>query len=244
MAQTRIDSKTSEGVLKRSDDNPQLPENFKLGQATGGGDCFFDSVAKGLKQLKPDTEFTVKSLRKVCKDLAVGNQQLKGKIIKDVKNRHDPTTDVPDDRVSDDKLWNAYLASIEYTSNDIHKMQGDNLSLYKSLTSLKYGSTLQVPIWGRPDIEGQMICKKYNVKLHLIEKSTVTEVWLHQIVDKTCSKSVENADYSDVSTVHIINKGNAHFEPVLRRQGIRNRRSDSDEGKAKNAELFDAISKG
>ena len=98
--------------FKRSDDNPELPENFKVGQAIGAGDCFFDSVAQGLKQLKPDMGFTVKSLRKVCKDLAIGDQQLKSRIVKDAKNCHDPTTVVPDSSVSDDELWDAYLASI------------------------------------------------------------------------------------------------------------------------------------
>lgn len=75
--------------FKCSDSNPELPENFKIGQAIGGGDCFFDSVAKGLKSLKPNMEFSVKSLRQICKKLAIGNQQLKAKVIKDVRNSHD-----------------------------------------------------------------------------------------------------------------------------------------------------------
>jgi hypothetical protein len=214
--------------FKRSDDNPELPENFKVGQAIGGGDCFFDSVAKGLKQLKPDMDFTVKSLRKICKDLAVGNQQLKSKIVKDARNRHDPTTVIPDNSISDDELWNAYLASIEYTNDDINKMRDDNPSLYQSLTSLKYGNTLQAPIWGRPDIEGQMICKKYNVKLHLIEKSTVAAVWLHQVIDETGSKSVGNVDYNDINTIHIVNEGKAHFKPILDTQRIQHKRQSPD----------------
>lgn len=196
-------------------DSIDLPDNFEVRQAIGGGDCFFDSVAQGLKRLKPEMEFTVKSLRKVCKDLAVDNEQLKSKIIKDARNRHDLATVIPDDGVSDDTLWNAYLASIDYTSDSINEMQVDNPSLYQSLTSLKYGNTLQVPIWGRPDIEGQMICKKYNIKLHLIEKSTIAARWLHQVVNSEGSRSIGSIDYNEENTIHIINRGNAHFEPIL-----------------------------
>ncbi|WP_341816351.1 ankyrin repeat domain-containing protein [Wolbachia endosymbiont (group A) of Nomada goodeniana] len=216
--------------FKRSDDNPKLPENFKVEQAIGGGDCFFDSVAKGLKQLKPDMEFTVESLRKVCKDLAVGNQQLKSKIIKDAKNRHDPTTIAPDNSVSDDELWDAYLASIEYASEDIKKMKVDNPSLYQSLTSSKYGSALKVPIWGRPDIEGVLICKEYNIKLHVVEKHIVEgqEVWLHQIIDSEGSRSVDDISYNEENTIHLINRGNAHFQPILSIQRIQHKQQSPD----------------
>ncbi|UPA54509.1 ankyrin repeat domain-containing protein [Wolbachia pipientis] len=214
--------------FKRSDDNPELPENFKAGQAIGGGDCFFDSIAQGLKLLKPEMDFTVKELRKVCKRLAIDNQQLRDKVIRDAKNNHDSTVVLPDPSISDDELWNAYLASIEHTNDDISKMQVDNPSLYQSLTSLKYGNTLQVPIWGRPDIEGQMICKEYNIKLHLIEKFPVDELWLHQVVDKTGSRSAENPDYNDINTIHMVNEGKGHFKPILYTQRIKHKRQSPD----------------
>ncbi|QUI60444.1 hypothetical protein JKF54_00170 [Wolbachia endosymbiont of Spodoptera picta] len=44
-----------------------LPEGFTIGKAIERGDCFFDAVAQGLKQLNPGTNFTVKSLREVCR---------------------------------------------------------------------------------------------------------------------------------------------------------------------------------
>ena len=228
--------------FKRSDDNPELPENFKVGQAIGAGDCFFDSVAQGLKQLKPDMGFTVKSLHKVCKDLAIGDQQLKSRIVKDAKNCHDPTTIVPDSSVNDDELWKAYLARIEYTSDDINKMRDDDPSLYQSLTSSKYGSTLQVPIWGRPDIEGQMICKKYDVKLHVVEKRVVEgkEVWLDQIVDGEGSRSVDRVDYNKENTIHIINRG-AHFEPILDTQKTQHNKQQSDLDIAKHLNKQDIV---
>ncbi|WP_343289087.1 hypothetical protein [Wolbachia endosymbiont of Encarsia formosa] len=64
----KANSEKLEGVqyLKQ----PELPENFKVGKALDGGDCFFDSVAQGLRQLKPEIVFTVKSLREICKKFA------------------------------------------------------------------------------------------------------------------------------------------------------------------------------
>ncbi|GFY52260.1 uncharacterized protein TNIN_333001 [Trichonephila inaurata madagascariensis] len=54
----------------------KLPEGFKIGAAVGKGDCFFDSVAQGLNELKDkgliiDSKgFIVKSLRESYKQYA------------------------------------------------------------------------------------------------------------------------------------------------------------------------------
>ena len=53
-----------------------LPEGFKIGTAVGEGDCFFDSVAQGLNELKNkglitgSQGFSVKSLRESCRKYA------------------------------------------------------------------------------------------------------------------------------------------------------------------------------
>ncbi len=47
-----------------------MPEGFTIGEAIVEGDCFFHAVAQVLKHLKPDMNFTVKSLRNVCKVFA------------------------------------------------------------------------------------------------------------------------------------------------------------------------------
>jgi hypothetical protein len=47
----------------------KLPEGFTIGQAIVEGDCFFHAVAQGLKYLKPDINFTIKSLRNICKGI-------------------------------------------------------------------------------------------------------------------------------------------------------------------------------
>lgn len=74
--------------------------------------------------------------------------------------------------------------------------------------------------WGDPEVEGRILCEKYDVKLHVIENQTVDnqDLSLHQLIDNSGSKNAgeyNKVDYNDSSIVHIINKGYAHFEPLL-----------------------------
>ncbi|XCA36015.1 MAG: ankyrin repeat domain-containing protein [Wolbachia endosymbiont of Armadillidium vulgare] len=191
----------------------QLPEGFTIGKAIGRGDCFFDAVAQGLKQLKPGTNFTAKSLREVCRKQALSNQEVKEKVIADARNHEDSTVVLPEPGIDDDELWNSYLIGIEHSIEDIEKMQKDNKDVFSSLTDLKYGNTLQIPICGRPEIEGSMICNEYNVKLHVIENLPMCG-WSGYLIDGLASKPV-STDYNEKDTIHIINKGDFHFEPIL-----------------------------
>ncbi|WP_264375514.1 ankyrin repeat domain-containing protein [Wolbachia endosymbiont (group B) of Sphaerophoria taeniata] len=191
----------------------QLPEGFTIGKAVGGGDGFFHAVVQGLKQLKPGTSVTVKSLREICRKQALISQEMKEKIIADARNREDSTVIPPGPGIDDDELWKTYLVGIEYSNEDIERMQKDNKEVASSLTDLKYGNTLQVPICGRPKIEGSMICNEYNVKLHVIEYLPIYE-WSGSLIDGLGSKFV-STDYNEKDTIHIINKGDFHFEPIL-----------------------------
>ncbi|MDE5062357.1 OTU domain-containing protein [Wolbachia endosymbiont of Drosophila tsacasi] len=74
--------------------------------------------------------------------------------------------------------------------------------------------------WGGPEVEGRILCEKYDVKLHVIENQTVDnqDLSLHQLIDDSGSKSTGEVDYDDSSVLHVINKGHAHFEPLLDRK--------------------------
>lgn len=111
------------------------------------------------------------------------------------------------------------MAGIEYTAEDMKGMETQEPHLYKALTNLKYGSTLLVPIWGRPNIEGKMICSKYNVKLHIIE-NLPNSGYSHQLINELTSRSIDCVDYDEENTIHIINKGASHFELILRKQTL------------------------
>lgn len=77
--------------------------------------------------------------------------------------------------------------------------------------------------WGDSEVEGRILCGKYDVKLHVIENQTVDDqnLSLPQLIDNSGSKSAgeyNEVDYNDSSVLHVINKGNAHFEPLLDRK--------------------------
>ncbi|XGA08004.1 MAG: ankyrin repeat domain-containing protein [Wolbachia endosymbiont of Xenopsylla cheopis] len=73
--------------------------------------------------------------------------------------------------------------------------------------------------WGNPEVEGRILCQKYNVKLHIAEtQNMATGGYIHQIISAAAGpKSVDNVSYRR-NMIHMINKGNNHFEPILRRQ--------------------------
>ncbi|WP_264706899.1 OTU domain-containing protein [Wolbachia endosymbiont (group B) of Archips podanus] len=86
--QSRLIRMQKEDILPSSNQQIlKLPEGFTIGKAIGRGDCFFDAVAQGLKQLKPETNFTVKSLREICRKQALSSQEMKEKIIAKTKRR-------------------------------------------------------------------------------------------------------------------------------------------------------------
>ncbi|WP_353285593.1 ankyrin repeat domain-containing protein [Wolbachia endosymbiont (group A) of Gastracanthus pulcherrimus] len=78
--------------------------------------------------------------------------------------------------------------------------------------------------WGRTDIEGRILCRKYDVKLHVVESNPLNatgeqqDPYLHQQVDSSGSISAgeyNRIDYDDNDVLHIINKAHDHFEPLL-----------------------------
>ncbi|MGL9778728.1 MAG: hypothetical protein ACR5K5_00350, partial [Wolbachia sp.] len=74
--------------------------------------------------------------------------------------------------------------------------------------------------WGDPEVEGRILCEKYDVKLHVIENQTFDnqDLSLHQLIDNSGSKNAgeyNKVNYDDSSVLHVINKGYAHFEPLL-----------------------------
>ncbi|AGJ99493.1 Ankyrin repeat domain and putative OTU-like cysteine protease [Wolbachia endosymbiont of Drosophila simulans wNo] len=214
-----------EGTSIQSD--LKLPKDFTIGKSIDGKDCFFDSVVQGLRQIKPDVNCTVKSLREVCGKHAFNNKEkMKDKIIEDTKNSSNTTIALPLPEINNDVLWETYLVGMQYTVKDIEKMKDERPHLYKELTDLKYGSRLRAPICGRPEIEGKMICNEYKIRLHLIEVTTTIDgknVPIHNILDsEDYQKNVLSSEilskkiYNEKDTIHILSIGSFHFEPILK----------------------------
>lgn len=153
------------------------PNDLKIGVALKTGDCFFDSLAQGLNELniKSGHRFTAKSLREGCADYAKANKGSDSwvykAVIRDAEDYYVPQKD-PDGEV--------------ISENGSNK-QDNAKSFFKYLEEIKkmaIGSG-SPPIWGRPSIEGKVVCDKYKVELyvHSIEedskKVTVTKITAH-----------------------------------------------------------------
>ena len=78
---------------------------------------------------------------------------------------------------------------------------------------------LSTTIWGRPETEGLMLCQKYGIKTHLIEKHHASgqEFNSHQLIDSSRSGSMDENTiyYNDPKLIHILNESLCHFVPVL-----------------------------
>ncbi len=185
-----------------------LPEDFIIGESIGEGDCFFDAVAQGLNQLKPLGTFTAKSLRKICKIFAKSQFGLDSSWLTEaLKN--------------DGGSISSYVQRIEFTADDIKKG-------YRAIDRLK----LTTATWGLPEIEGRIICIVYKVRLHFIKERITCNggnVITHHLIDRegyqkgALDRDILNKEvYYRGDTIHIINRGKFHFEPILRKQMLPN----------------------
>ncbi|BFD47588.1 MAG: hypothetical protein DMENIID0003_06620 [Wolbachia endosymbiont of Sergentomyia squamirostris] len=174
----------------------ELPEGFKIGAAVGKGDCFFDSVAQGLSELKKrrliqnDEDFNVKLLREGCANYA---NKYEDEIIKDAGDYFVPQENV------------AFPSLGHIEDEKGNKVPDKKKTFDKYLRSIKKTAKEGDAIWGRPEIEGKMICEKYSVKIRIIELRDEGIDRLHVTKD-------------DVGTgnniIYIVNY-RSHFVPLL-----------------------------
>ncbi|WP_264338384.1 hypothetical protein [Wolbachia endosymbiont (group A) of Cheilosia soror] len=156
-----------------------MPDGFKIGAAVEAGDCFFDSVAQGLNELKNKSSiiigerFNVKSLRESCQQYAKQSKSSSW-LSKNLKKGKDSIQ--------------KYASRIGFTVKDVKDSSSN--SVIRKLE-------LEDAICGRNEIEGKIICEKYNVKIKVIglyeEESTTGE---------------------GDNVVYIVNYGE-HFVPLL-----------------------------
>lgn len=166
-------------------------DNFYVGQAISNGSCFFDSFRQSLKQ-QTGVQVTVEQLRNDCKRFAQNNPP----------------------------QW--FISKI---SNDFDEVEGEFVN--RGITCDQYINRIgKNEFWGRSDIEGRILCGKYGVKLHVVESNPLytaneqQDPFLHQLIDSSGSKNTGRIDYNDNSVLHIINRGYAHFEPLLNRNKV------------------------
>ncbi|MFT4314629.1 MAG: hypothetical protein AB3P11_06130 [Wolbachia pipientis] len=194
------------------------PEKLKIGAAIKTGDCFFDSVAQGLNELniKPDYRFTAKSLRKDCADYV---------------EQHGKQDSWAYKAVIKDAAIGGYFAALEGPHGPIQDPKTKVNVIDKEKTFHEYLKDIKnmaiesgsPPIWGRPDIEGRMICEKYEVELYIYsideesQKVTVTKITAH---DDDPAVFIQDIDLNQLEidsskkTVGVVNYMR-HFVPLL-----------------------------
>ncbi len=188
-------------------------EKLKIGAALKTGDCFFDSVAQGLNELKPGHRFTAKSLREDCADYAKNKKDSRWVFDEITKNIAEGCT-VPrigsNGNVMKDNQNNIIpdnIASFDRYLKDIRSM----------------ATEASPPIWGRPGVEGRMICDKYEVEFYIYsieedsQKVTVTKITAHDDDPEVFIQDV-NLDQLKIDnskkTVGVVNYMQ-HFVPLL-----------------------------
>lgn len=111
----------------------------------------------------------------------------------------------------------------EYAQNCgiLHKTIGD-LDADEYVKRMQYGADeCESPIRGRPEIEGQIICKHMMVRMYIMQKQVSDHghdrpLWSSRMVDSTGYRLVEHIDYELDETVYIIQEGNLIFKPILK----------------------------
>lgn len=149
------------------------PKNLNIGIAIKTGDCFFDSVAQGLNELKLGHRFTAKSLREDCADYAENKKDSRWVFNEITKN-----------------IAEGYAVPMIGSNGNVMKDNQNNIipdniaSFDRYLKDIRSMATeASPPIWGRPGVEGRMICDKYEVELYVYsineeygQKVTVTKI--------------------------------------------------------------------
>jgi hypothetical protein len=193
----------------------EIYNGFAIGEAGGGGDCFFDSLAQGMHQLSIlGGPFELCLLRQTCFDYA--------RVHKD---------SVYDSRSG--KTWHQMIAEDAVAGGYASGGRHENIDFVRYLTHTRLTSAeravlnLGAAIWERPEIEGRMHCQIYGIKLHIIEnfRSSGKKVIGHQLVDSSGSRSLDEHSslYNDPQIIHILNEGLCHFIPILRKTSIPNK---------------------
>ncbi|MBX9586380.1 MAG: tetratricopeptide repeat protein [Gammaproteobacteria bacterium] len=183
-----------------------IPEGFRLSEAKGKGDCFYDSCAQELYERSGKNEYTIKSLRLLCHEYAVAlDKRCNG-------NPQHPENWIAKAFNYDTRKYHDYLANVRYTVEEREAGEGvgdDKLA-----------------IWGEQHIDGRILSEKLGIKLHVIEvrenpddETNKTQKFIvsHNLVDEAGLKNVEEdkIDWKEETLLHIA-VCNLHFVPILK----------------------------
>jgi len=179
------------------------PDFSMLSAALEGGDCFFDAFAQAVNALQK-TELTAKSLRQKCYDYYSTSEDNKREINKLHEETYTNKTNVAD------------YTRMQYTKDDLDK-NFDGIA----------------PLWGRPHIEGKILCKALGLEgmivIEIIKDPETSNLVLNYLKITTqngeqkisieqANELIDKAQYP----VLAVTQEDLHFVPLLPKQKLNN----------------------
>lgn len=188
-------SRLKDELFVKSMLNKFIPKKYYIAAAYGKGDCFFDSSAQALNELRNTQEFDIKSLRMLCHHHIQHVTKNKNNWIYVALHR-------------DEKLYASHLKNVQYTADEvgIHDAHNNDYQI----------------IWGEQEIEGRILAQELKVKIHVIELQPKDDspepilIPIHILISGEKCESVESnrIDYEDKNTIHLVVYRD-HFVPIL-----------------------------
>lgn len=174
--------------------NEELPSGSKVGASSLNEDGFYDAVAQALNKIKTGSVYDVKSLRLLCHEYIVRNDQamricLASNFIRDAFS-------------GDDAAYYEYFGNVRFDS--VERQAGEGLGGVGPAT------------FGCAHIDGRILCDALNIKIHLIESVNFDghDHLHHTLVTHEGVFDVEKVDYSQGNVIHLIADG-GWFAPVV-----------------------------
>lgn len=221
------------GILKSEDKHAStmktaLSTKYEIGTAYDKGDCFFDSVAQQLLAIGVTipgdlNQDGCKKIRVLC------NQYLKSD-----QSKLWAKEKIDNDAKTGGQSFEICLATSAFTQPEMETMKkGD---IFSGLST-----------WGRPQIEGRIICEQFKIKLHVVElsQSDDHQIVVHQLIDSTGSKTVseDEINLQDTNLVHIA-LYRSHYVPLQPKQRpLANNRNIASPSVHAGRSAFSALSK-
>lgn len=176
---------------------------FKLGSAKDKGDCFFDSVAQGLHAAgisisKDEGVNPCKKVRLLCDDYVRA------------KNKLPPADNwvkkaIAEDAKAKGQDYQTYIAALQFTQQEMEEEK-------------KKVAFNGLATWGKPHIEGRILCETLGIKIHLINfvEHEGRLITTHKLIDATGVKDIAETDIKPDGSkyIHLANYCN-HYVPLL-----------------------------
>lgn len=184
----------------------KIPMGFEVTASWDRGDCFFDSVAQGVANANKTIPGDVK--QGGCKQLRLlCHQYLRDLAVTPDKNWVKQHMDKNATTGLDTDKFSYCFEFIQFTAPEMDKFIDSKTGLSRLAT------------WGRPQIEGKIICEVLKIKIHMIEfvefDRTIKEI--NQLIDASGLKDVakDEISWQDPNVVHVMNY-RGHFTPLVR----------------------------